>query len=601
MMAAWHPSCYKSWAMLDAAGYGRGVDRFIRLRWLASAATLGFLAFGKLLHPNLRLGPALFAAALIPLTNLGHRALARRALSPRFLLLGQFGADLVLLTALLGTLGGVDGPFIPLYLLHVILAALLLDRRDALGITLAAVALMGLLAVLQALGAPFPLRGVTFYSTLLGLEIPLARMLPFVFGQVVMLGVVSVVTLILLRPLVREVQERGERLEAAQAEARTQKAALEGMLDATGAMMMVLDEKHRLVWLNRGVRERFPGFAIGVERRCYDPAEPMGGEDPPRCPTCYVQQTKVSFSGDYTLAVPGAAARVYRVSATPLEVGHKVPRVVELIVDVTRERENDQKLLEAKKTAAVATLAAGVAHEMNTPLASLAAGLRSVRRACATAADKEDGPWTRVLAVLDDLTSETVRCQRVTESLLGYSRQLRSHIDAVELGGLVRGAIDDLGSRRDVAGIEVVHEGPRPETPEVHCDPDQLRLVLLNVLANAVDSVREAHRSKGRVHVSVCRAADGDAVEIHVKDNGVGVLPEVVERLFDPFFTTKPIGQGTGLGLAMSRGLLDGMGATISVKSEPGRGADVIVRLSTAAGRALGAALAASRGSPSHA
>jgi two-component system NtrC family sensor kinase len=240
---------------------------------------------------------------------------------------------------------------------------------------------------------------------------------------------------------------------------------------------------------------------------------------------------------------------------------------------------------------------------MNTPLASLAAGLRSVHRACAAAAasaDREDGSWKRVLALLEDLTTETSRCQRVTESLLLYSRQLKGRIEAAELHAIVRGAIDDLASRRDIAGIEVVHEAPGPGTPEVQCDPDQLRLVLLNVLANAVDTVREARRQKGRVHVSVRVTPAEDGVELHVKDNGVGVPPEVAERLFDPFFTTKPVGQGTGLGLAVSRGLLDGMGATIAIESHPGRGADVVVRLRTA--RAEVAELkppASSQGSPS--
>lgn len=582
--------------MLDAAGYARGIRRFIRWRWVASAAAFGTLAAGKLLHPALPLGPAALVAALIPLSNLGHIVLARRGRSSRALLLGQFGADLVLLTMLLGLLGGVDGPFIPLYLLHVILAVLLLGRAEALGVTVAAVGLMGSLALLQAAGAPFPLRGVTFYSTMLGLPTPLARMLPFVFGQVAMLATLGVATLVLLRPLAREARERGERLEAAHGEARAQKAALENMLDATGAMMMVLDEKHRTLWTNRLLRERFPGMKIGDERRCYDPAEPMGGAEPPQCPTCHVQATGRSFSGDYTLAVPGASACVFQVSATPLEVG-AARHVVELIADVTDQRESERNLLEARKTAGIAHLAAGVAHEMNTPLASIAAGLRSVHRACAAracatlAAAQENGPWRRILGVLDDLVSETSRCQRVTESLLGYSRQLRGHVEAWELGGIVRGAIEALAARRDVAGVEIVHEGPAAETPPVECDPDQLQLVLLNVLANAVDSVREAHRSKGRVHVGVRIAPGGKTVEVHVTDNGVGIPPDVVEKLFDPFFTTKPPGEGTGLGLAVSRGLLDGMGAAIAVDSEPGRGADVILTLRVAtAGAAASAA-----------
>ncbi|MBI4509523.1 MAG: PAS domain-containing protein [Deltaproteobacteria bacterium] len=566
--------------MLDKSGYERGIARLIKLRWIAAAAALGSLALGAALHIPFPAWPAVLVAVLIPLSNVGHRALARRAFSPRFLLLSQFCADLILLTAFLGILGGIDGPCIPLYIFHVHLAALLLRRREAIAITGVAVGFMGSMAILQIFDAPFPRDDVHFYSTLLGLPLPLSSMKAFVVGQVGMLAVAATVSLLLTSPLAEEARKRGIKLSVAEEYARSQAVALESLLDNVGAMMTVLDSDHRLTWLNRVARERFPLLKIGEIRRCFDPAEPMGGAEPPRCPSCYVLETGESWRGDYSMAVPNGHPRVFRVYATPLFNGDPKLRVVELILDVTEERESEKNLLEARKTAAIAQLAGGVAHELNTPLASLAAGLRSLRRGFDGLAPKEHGDWQRLVALIGDLATQTTRCQGVTESLLGYARQIRSHVEPAELHGIVRGALEDLGARRDLAGIEVTHEAPLPGTPPVSCDPDQLRMVLVNVMSNAVDSVREARRQKGRVRVDVAHSKD--SVEIHVKDNGMGIPPAVMERMFDPFFTTKPVGEGSGLGLAVGRGMLVEMGASISVESKPGQGADVILHLRAA-------------------
>ncbi len=564
--------------MLDVDAYLRGVRRLTRLRWIASSLAFAVLAVAAIRIPGLALGPAFAVAALIPLSNVGHIVLARRGIEPRKLLLVQFGADLVLLTALLAVTGGVDGPTIPLYLFHVLLAALLVGRREALAVAVASVGCMGGLVALQLAGVPLPARqGV--YSSLLGLGTPLSTLAPFVVGQVAVLAFAAVVVLALVLPLAQEARQYQQKITTSEAEAQAKRAVVEALLDNAGAMMMVLDGEHRLCWFNRGAGVRFPNLAVGQIRRCFDPAEPMGGAKPPQCPSCRVLETGEPWRGDYSLGGAAADPPVWRVYAAPIVAAAGPERVIELIVEVTQERQAALQLIETRKNAAIVQLAAGVAHELNTPLASLAAGLWSLRRASDACAGSDDGAAKRCAPLIHDLAAQTTRCQRITESMLGLSRQLRSHLGSAEIGGVVREAMKDLASCRDLSGVEVVLEGPGEEVPAVQCDANQLRLVLVNVLSNAVDSIREARRQRGRVHIRLRSADEGRVVEARIVDNGAGVPPDVIGHVFEPFFTTKPVGAGTGLGLSVSRGLLAGMGGTIELGSEPGRGAEVMVRL----------------------
>jgi signal transduction histidine kinase len=561
----------------DLIGGRQQLERMISLRWLASVAAVGFVAVAAVRLPTFNPWLAIVVAALIPLSNVIHLLVLRRAGSSRQAMLAQFGLDLALLTGLIGALGGIDGPSFALYLLHVLLALLMLERRDALVVGAAAVGLAASVAGLQLLKAPFPLRSEGVYSALIGVRPPLNASAGFILGQITMLTLVSTVLTILVAPVVEEWRSQRYQLSLAEAETRSRMVALENILHNTGAMVLLLDRSHNLQWANQAVLKRFPQMALGQQRKCDDPTEPMGGGEAPLCPTCRVLATGERWTNDYTLAVPSGPPLMLRVYATPLVGPEGIEGVVEFLLDVTEERRSQQNLLEARKTAALTALAAGVAHEMNTPLGSLAAGLRTARRSAQGASE------TSLDRLLGDLLEQTERCQRIIESMLGYAREFRSRLVATEVDGIIRRSIDDLQQRRDVKGIEIVFEGTGAEIPVVTCAPDHLQMVLLNILTNAVDSLREAARVKPRIHIGVRVVSENEMVEVRIRDNGKGMAPEVLQHVFEPFFTTKAEGEGTGLGLAVSAGILKGMGSMISIDSAPDRGTDVMVRLRPAA------------------
>lgn len=569
--------------MLDVGLYQHGLRRFIQLRWLASIALAGILLAGHLRGLDFDFVLPLALACLIPASNIVHMYVAKRPTGARGALLAQFAADLLLLTLLLGALGGVDGPVLFLYLLHVLLAVIFLERRDAARVLAVAAALAGLLVTLQLLDAP-PLRhGHGYYSAFLGIEPPLDGRPMFVIGQAIMVVTITAILLSLILPVVHESRQHRAHLEVSEQRARDQAAVVENLLDNIGAMMMVLDKDHRMVWLNRGLRARFPTFTVGAERRCYDPAAPMGRGDPPKCPTCRVIETGKAWRGDFTLAQAGGEATILRVYATPISDGAAVGSIVELILDVTEERRGEHQLLEARRNAAVTTLAAGVAHELNTPLASLAVGLHTLRKAYDRCDRTATDPDARSSLLINDLAAQTTRCQQITESILAYSRQVRSRLVRADLESIFRAALADLSSRRRVSGIEIVVANPSRELPTVQCDPDQLRIALLNILTNAVDALRDAEREKPRIHVEVTQSAVAGMIEIHVRDNGKGMPPEVADHVFEPFYSTKPVGEGTGLGLPVSAGLVAGMQGNLAIDSAPDAGTHVVLSLHAAA------------------
>jgi PAS domain S-box-containing protein len=245
--------------------------------------------------------------------------------------------------------------------------------------------------------------------------------------------------------------------------------------------------------------------------------------------------------------------------------------------DVTERRSLQARLEMAGRLAAVGTLAAGVAHEINNPLAYVTANLRFVHEQLAAAAAPPDrGPLAA--AVADALDG----AERVREVVRG----LRRFAGPAEEG--TRGPVDVAAEIEAAAGIARHEVATRarlvvdvsPGLPAVVMGPHELGQVVVNLLVNAAHAIPDGRAGEHAVRVTA-RAGTG-TVAVEVSDTGVGIPPDVLPRIFDPFFTTKQVGSGTGLGLAICHGIVTGAGGTIHVRSEPGRGSTFRVELPAA-------------------
>jgi signal transduction histidine kinase len=304
----------------------------------------------------------------------------------------------------------------------------------------------------------------------------------------------------------------------------------------------------------------------------------------------------------HTLANQGAVAIE---NALALEQLRELNRDLEdKVVERTRDlaqalrdlREAQAQLVHREKMASVGQFVAGIAHEMNNPLAFIEGNLHFVRsytRSLAEALDGYEKEAATVVALrerldeirrehdvdhaLEDLDGVLDGCAEGVARTTGLVRDLRTfsrldHADVlfVDLHEALDSTLNLLRSR--LVDVEVVRR--YGELPPVECLAGQINQVFMNLLANAADAVGEG----GRIEVRTAPAGP-ERVAVEVEDDGCGIAPEHLERIFDPFFTTKEPGQGTGLGLAISYGIVGRHGGALSVRSEAGRGSCFRVEL----------------------
>lgn len=241
-----------------------------------------------------------------------------------------------------------------------------------------------------------------------------------------------------------------------------------------------------------------------------------------------------------------------------------------------RERQAlQQQLIQSAKLAAIGTLAAGVAHELNQPLTVIRAQVQELL-------ETADGPVVFLgsvggdeKAMLRDVEEQTTRMMQIIEHLRVFSRASHAKKALMSVNEAVTRALGMMGRQLRSRGIEV-RLSLAPDAGEIEADAIQVEQVLLNLLTNARDALDG--RAGGMIRVSTRPAAGGPAatrpgVLIELSDNGPGIPAELRDRVFEPFFTTKQVGQGTGLGLSVSHGIVTDHGGRIELATRAGPGA----------------------------
>jgi len=234
-----------------------------------------------------------------------------------------------------------------------------------------------------------------------------------------------------------------------------------------------------------------------------------------------------------------------------------------------------QHLFDAAKLASVGEMAAGVAHEINNPLAIIheeAAMMTDLLDPQFNQRAEPDELRERLAAIRD----ATMRGRDVTRKLLAFARQHEHEPRSVDVHALIDRVVDVKAQDFRVSDIEVVRRYGAG-LPHVAVNPNQIEQVFLNLLNNARDAIGR----DGRVTVTTEAVAGG--VRVDVADTGCGMSQDVLARIFFPFFTTKPVGKGTGLGLSISYGIIQALGGRIEAESAPGLGTTFRIYLPAAA------------------
>jgi two-component system, NtrC family, sensor kinase len=228
--------------------------------------------------------------------------------------------------------------------------------------------------------------------------------------------------------------------------------------------------------------------------------------------------------------------------------------------------ETQSQLVQAEKIASLGRLAAGVAHEINNPLAGILIYAELLLR---DLPEKDPGRPN-----MEEIVTQTLRCQKIVTRLLDFSRQSLGERTLFDPNSTILRCIDLVKHQALFHNIEIVLQLD-PELPRIIGDPGQLHQVVTNLLLNAADAMG----GRGRITIASRPHRAGDGVILSFTDTGEGIPSQIRDKIFDPFFTTKPPGKGTGLGLAVVYGVIQRHGGSIEVTSPPEGGASFIIKL----------------------
>jgi signal transduction histidine kinase len=238
-----------------------------------------------------------------------------------------------------------------------------------------------------------------------------------------------------------------------------------------------------------------------------------------------------------------------------------------IIDDVTDRAELEQRLVQADKLSSIGLLAAGVAHEVNTPLAVISTYAQMLAKQVAEDSQKS--------IILEKIAKQTFRASEIVNSLLNFSRTSSTSFGPVNVNRVIQETLSLLEHQLQKSGIEIkTHLDPG--VPPIQGNAGKLQQVFLNLFLNA----RDAMAAGGALEVSSYE--DGAGARVEVSDTGHGIAPENLHRIYDPFFTTKGAKKGTGLGLSVTYGIIQEHGGSIEVSNRRGGGATFRVELPAA-------------------
>ncbi len=243
------------------------------------------------------------------------------------------------------------------------------------------------------------------------------------------------------------------------------------------------------------------------------------------------------------------------------------------------------QLVQSEKLSAVGEFVAGVAHELNNPLAAVMGFSELLKTGDVSEKHRRH---------LDLIFKSSQRCQKIVQSLLSFARRHQPERKPVEVNKLIEDVLEIVAYQLRTSNVEVVCRFAA-DLPLVLADGHQVQQVMLNLINNARQAI-EAHRADGHITITTERA--GQFIRIQIQDDGPGISAENLKRIFDPFFTTKEVGKGTGLGLSLCYGLIKEHGGNISATSQPGHGATFTIELPVTDGGAVTVGAAAADNLP---
>lgn len=237
-----------------------------------------------------------------------------------------------------------------------------------------------------------------------------------------------------------------------------------------------------------------------------------------------------------------------------------------IVKDITVRKNMEAQLLQADRLASLGELAAGVAHEVNNPLGLVLGYTQLLIRDELKGGQKYDD--------LKTIEKHTLNCKLIVKALLNFARRTETRRARININRIIEDVITVVGIQFKMDNIQI-KKVFSDDVPMLTGDAEKLKQVFINLLINAGQAIS----GSGSITITTKYIKEKDKITVTIEDTGQGIPPDIINRIFDPFFTTKPVGQGTGLGLSVSYGIIKEHNGEISVRSEPDMGASFKVEL----------------------
>lgn len=371
----------------------------------------------------------------------------------------------------------------------------------------------------------------------------------------------------------QELQQNVEQLKTSNEKLETKRKEIQALLDGITDLMLVLSDDLKIQKVNHVFTDWFPDVDP-IGKYCYQVFRGQGS----KCGECAALRSLDlnEIVKDCCIYKIGDKYRHLDIIASPLKTGPTGERQVLLFKrDVTADKELQAQFNQAEKMATVGALAAGVAHEINNPLAAISGFAEGLKRRIKKIKGSVDQDIEEdFVEYTETILNECMRCRDIVKTLLTFSRPNAASLSPVDINRCVNDTLFILKHHfKEQNQIELITK-IGADLPLIMGDESQLKQVIINLFSNAFDAMGD----DGQISI-VTQATAENSVELIVADTGCGIPSEHLDKLFEPFFTTKKVGQGVGIGLSTCYSIVTNHDGEIRVTSEEGKGTSFTVSL----------------------
>lgn len=372
----------------------------------------------------------------------------------------------------------------------------------------------------------------------------------------------------------QELQQKIKQLKESNRELDKKRKQVQAVLDGITDLMAVLSDDGKIQRVNHIFHKWFPRVDP-LGKLCH---QMLCGRET-LCDNCPVERSLQTDDIVKELCINKVDGkyRQFRVIASPLKSGLTGERQILLSMrDVTLEKEFQAQFYQAEKMATIGVLAAGVAHEINNPLAGISGFAEGIQRRIGRIRGHVDKDIVEDFEeYTQTIINECIRCRDIVQTLLTFSRPVASNLIPVNINSCVQDTLFILKHHLKEHHNVVIKPELAEELPMIMGDESQLKQVIINLITNAFDATGD----DGMIKIQTTTTNDG-GIALIVEDSGCGIPLELQEKLFEPFFTTKPVGKGSiGIGLSTCFTIVNNHGGKISVTSDEGLGSTFRVTL----------------------